>query len=196
MEYRAHLQGNFWLVGLQSLWRASIQALEWIELSFDVQDISWEWLICEVRFSFEKPQRLSWNSKADLTAYSLFSDWTLCCVMSQGTPLPQYLCACWSFLFSLGVMPSCALSQRRFISREKWAASWGESMTSRVSSLRWAAEALQLKEPVMTVRLSMTANCSGWGLRWMSGLVFRGGVEDEKPEVKPVGLMRLNVVLA
>ena len=25
----------------------------------------------------------------------------------------------------------------------------------------------------------------------MSGLVIRGGVEDEKPEVKPVGLMRL-----
>ena len=30
----------------------------------------------------------------------------------------------------------------------------------------------------------------------MAGLVIRGGVEDEKPEVKPVGLMRLNVVLA
>ena len=57
------------------------------------------------------------------------------------TPLPQRLCACWSLFLSLGVMPSCAWSQRRSISREKWAASWGDSMTSRVSSLRWAFEA-------------------------------------------------------
>ena len=57
-----------------------------------------------------------------------------------------------------GVIPSSAVSQRRFISRVKCLASWGEWITSNVSSLVWAADGDQLNEPVMTILLSITAN--------------------------------------
>jgi hypothetical protein len=43
------------------------------------------------------------------------------------------------------------------ISVVKCSARRGEWKTSRVSSFWWAADGLQLKEPVMTVRWSMTA---------------------------------------
>ena len=100
------------------------------------------------------------------------------------------------------VTPSSAPRQRRSISRVKCFASWGDSMISSVSSLVWAADGLQLKLPVITVLLSITANlwcslsprarrvvlmpsaCSGFegstqacsGLSWLY-----------KPEPKPEG---------
>ena len=56
------------------------------------------------------------------------------------------------------MIPSSAVFQRRSISRVKCAASLAEWITSRVSSLVWAAAGDQLKLPVITFRLSITAN--------------------------------------
>ena len=56
------------------------------------------------------------------------------------------------------MIPSSAVSQRRSISRVKCLVSWGDSMIRSVSSLVWAADGLQLKLPVITVLLSITAN--------------------------------------
>ena len=55
-------------------------------------------------------------------------------------------------------MPSSDPSQRRSISQVKCLASWGEWITSRVSSLVCAAEGDQLNDPVITLLLSITAN--------------------------------------
>ena len=73
------------------------------------------------------------------------------------SPLPHLACCRSSFLRMRALTPSSAPRQRRFISRVKCLASWGEWITIRVSSLVCAAEGDQLKDPVITVRLSITA---------------------------------------
>ena len=55
-------------------------------------------------------------------------------------------------------MPSSAPFQSRLISAVKCLASRADSITSRVSSFWWAALGLQLKDPVITVRPSITAS--------------------------------------
>ena len=45
-------------------------------------------------------------------------------------------------------------------------------MASRVSSLVWAADGDQLKDPVITVLLSITANWSGWEAKGLRQLGF------------------------
>ena len=88
-----------------------------------------------------------------------------------------------------GVMPISAVSQRRSISRVKCLASWGEWITSRVSSLVCAAEGDQLKLPVITVLLSITANlwCSLSPRLSLTG--FSGILKCPKPEFKPLSLI-------
>ena len=64
----------------------------------------------------------------------------------------------------------------------------GERITSRVSSLVCAAEGDQLKDPVITLRLSITANLWWTSLRCVSQLGFSGMLMLLKPLVEPEGL--------
>ena len=73
-------------------------------------------------------------------------------------PLPHCSRRCCSDRCIRAVTPSSAPRQRRFISWVKCWASWGDSMIRSVSSLVCAADGLQLKDPVITVRLPITAN--------------------------------------
>ena len=59
-------------------------------------------------------------------------------------------------------------------------------MTSRISSLVCAAEGDQLKDPVSTVLLSITANFWCRALRWVSQLAFSGTLRALQPVVEPL----------
>ena len=89
------------------------------------------------------------------------------------------------------MIPSSALPQRRSISRVKCFASWGERITSSVSSLVWAAEGDQLKLPVITVLLSITANLSGLRSSSTAQFGFSAMLRCRKPEFKPLSLVGL-----
>ena len=95
-------------------------------------------------------------------AYEYLDHFSLCRVFPSfqplSTPSPQRIRWRSSLRWMCGVIPSSALSHRRSISRVKCLASCGEWITSRVSSFVWAAEGDQLKLPVITVLLSITAN--------------------------------------
>ena len=90
------------------------------------------------------------------------------------------------------MIPSSAVSQRRSISRVKCLASWAEWITSKVSSLVCAAEGDQLKDPVITILLSITANlwCSLSPRLSLTG--FSGTLKCPKPDSKPFSLIGLD----
>ena len=84
------------------------------------------------------------------------------------------------------MIPSSVLSQSRSISRAKCLASWGEWITSNVSSLVWAAEGDQLKDPFVIDHGDLW-----WrSLRWVSQPGFSWILTPLKPFVEPEGFGR------
>ena len=107
------------------------------------------WFNCSVVLSFDLVQAL---------AFDLLACWRF-------SPLPHFL-HCRSILRRIrAVIPSSAPRHIRSSSRVKCAATWGDSKTSRVSSLVWATEGDQLKLSVLILFVCIE----------LTGINFDGG---------------------